>query len=122
MRSNVKPFTTQERAVVVQRNWVNGDAVSRATTEYEVIGLPPFDCGAVHVMVAEEMVVAMMSMTGAPGTDGITYVVEAAMDAPTVFDARTEMVSDVPAVMSVIVQERDRSVCGVHEPDEVTTP
>ena len=73
-------------------------------------------------MAAEEMVVAMMSITGAPGTMGITCVVVAAIDAPTVFDARTEIVREVPAVIPVMVHERDRGVCGVHEPDEVTMP
>ena len=122
MRPDVKPFTTHVRAVVVQRNWVNGVTESRATIAYDVIVLPPFDCGAVHVMVAEEMVVAMMSIAGAPGTVGMTYVVVAAIDAPTVFDARTEIVREAPAVIPVMVHERDKSVCGVHEPDEVTMP
>ena len=122
MRPDVKPFTTHVRAVVVQRNWVNGVTESRATIAYDVIVLPPFDCGAVQVMVAEEIVVAMMSIAGAPGTVGMTYVVVAAIDAPTVFDARTEIVREVPAVIPVMVHERDKSVCGVHEPDEVTMP
>ena len=122
VRPDVNPFTTHVRAVVVQRNWVNGVTESRAAIAYDVIALPPFDSGAVHVTVAEEMVVAMMSIAGAPGTVGMTNVVVAAMDAPTVFDARTEIVREAPAVIPVTVHERDRRVCGEHEPDEVTMP
>ncbi len=46
--------------------------------------------------VAAVVVVAMTSIVGAPGADGTTYVVDVAMELPTKFVARTEIVSESP--------------------------
>jgi len=87
---------THDNPEVVHRNEFAGLAVSCALAEYAVTDRPPLDCGARHEIVADEVVVEMMSIVGEPGADGTTYVVEAAMELPTEFVARTEIVSESP--------------------------
>lgn len=106
------PFMTHDKPELVQRNVLLGFRVSNADAEYEVMVRPPFDCGARQEMVAAVVVVEMTSIDGVPGADGTTYVIDAAMELPTLFVARTEIVRESPDCKLETVQDIAKLLLG----------